>query len=144
MRGSGRADFALLDENMETRVNLKKEKKEPNLTHYTSTHTKHSQNHTKHERQDPGCPLGGRLKSLLRAQLSLHIQCPNLPITDYRQTCMHVLALLCFIIMLRDLPLSALLISLLDGLFLSGFPTRQSHHHVTLLYTFNIFHTFLL
>ena len=35
---------------------FKKEKKEPNLTHCTSTNIKHSQNHTKHERQDPGCP----------------------------------------------------------------------------------------
>ena len=51
---------------------------------------------------------------------------------------MHALALLCFIIMLWGLLLSTLLISfvsLLGGLFLSGFSTRQPHHNITLLYT---------
>ena len=33
-----------------------RKEREPNLTHYTNTNTKHLQNHTKHERQDPGCP----------------------------------------------------------------------------------------
>ena len=30
-----------------------RKEREPNLTHYTNTNTKHLQNHTKHERQDP-------------------------------------------------------------------------------------------
>ena len=30
-----------------------RKEREPNLTHYTNTNTKHLQNHTQHERQDP-------------------------------------------------------------------------------------------
>ena len=33
-----------------------RKEREPNFTHYTNTNTKHLQNHTQHDRQDPGCP----------------------------------------------------------------------------------------